>query len=177
MTTTHHPLIAHDSTPVSRHGLAQKLVERAIATTNDAAPTVARVALGGIIFPHGAQHSLGWFGGYGFSGTLGWMTGTLGFSTPAAVLGLIVEPLFPLLMLLGVGGRLTAAVLFGFMATAGSTHLQNGFFMNWFGSVPSGTEGFEYHLLTLALAAVVMIKGSGAFSLDRLIQARSVRSS
>lgn len=174
MTTSQHPLIVQDLAPASRGRLAE-LVERAISTTNDAAPTVARVALGAIVFPHGAQHSLGWFGGYGFSGTLGWMTGTLGFSTPAAVIGLIVEPLFPLLMLLGIGGRLTAAVLFGFMATAGSTHLANGFFMNWFGSLPSGTEGFEYHLLTMALAAVVMIKGSGAVSLDRLLQARRGR--
>jgi len=41
--------------------------------------------------------------------------------------------------------------------------------MNWFGKLPAGAEGFEYHLLVLALAAVVVVKGSGARSLDRLL--------
>ena len=56
-----------------------------------------------------------------------------------------------------------------FMAFAASTHLQNGFFMNWFGGMPSGAEGFEYHLLAVALAAVVAIKGMGSYSLDRVL--------
>ena len=53
------------------------------------------------------------------------------------------------------------------MAGAILTHAPAGFFMNWFGKLPAGTEGFEYHLLVTALAAVVVIKGSGALSLDR----------
>jgi hypothetical protein len=67
------------------------VARRALSTSNSAAPTVARVALGLILFPHGAQHALGWFGGYGFAGTLGWMTGTLGFPAPLAALGIITE--------------------------------------------------------------------------------------
>jgi putative oxidoreductase len=140
-----------------------------LATTRDPAALVARVAVGAIIFPHGAQHALGWFGGYGFSGTLGWMTGTLGFPAPLAALAIVVELLAPVALLLGLGGRLAAAGIAGVMLGAISTHLPSGFFMNWFGKLPAGGEGFEYHLLVVALCAVVAVKGSGSASLDRAL--------
>lgn len=140
-----------------------------IATRRESAPLVARVVLGLVMFPHGAQHALGWFGGYGFRGTLGWMTGTLGFPAPLAALAIVVELLAPFALVLGVGGRVAAAGIIGLMLGAASTHLPNGFFMNWFGAMKPGVEGYEYHLLAMALAAVVAIKGSGALSIDRLL--------
>ncbi len=140
---------------------------RAILATDDgAAPLLARVTLGVVMFPHGAQHALGWFGGYGFAGTLGWMTGTLGIPGPAAALAIVVEFVAPVALVLGLGSRLAALGLVGLMLGALSTHTANGFFMNWFGALPAGAEGFEYHLLVIALAAVVAIDGSGALSLD-----------
>ena len=132
-------------------------------------PTLARLAVGLILFPHGAQHVLGWFGGYGFRGTLGWMTGTLGFPASLAVLALVTEITAPVALVLGLGGRLAALGVIGLMLGAVSTHLSNGFFMNWFGSLPAGSEGFEYHLLVIALAGFVALGGSGAWSLDRLL--------
>jgi putative oxidoreductase len=153
--------------PLSAVARLRRHASRALSTPADPAPALARLALGAILFPHGAQHALGWFGGYGFVGTLGWMTGTLGFPAPLAALAITIELLAPLALLLGLGGRLAAAGLFALMATAASTHVANGFFMNWFGALPSGQEGFEYHLLAMALGAVVMLKGSGAWSLDR----------
>ena len=132
-------------------------------------PTLARQAVGLILFPHGAQHVLGWFGGYGFRGTLGWMTGTLGFPAFLAVLALVTEITAPVALVLGLGGRLAALGVIGLMLGAASTHLSNGFFMNWFGSLPAGSEGFEYHLLVIALAGIVALGGSGAWSLDRLL--------
>lgn len=177
MTTTHHPALsplsdattAKAAVPNAVTALARKLV----ATDRDHAATLARVAVGTIIFPHGAQHALGWFGGYGFSGTLGWMTGTLGFPAPLAALGIVTELVAPVLMVLGVGGRATAAALMVHMAFASSPHWSTGFFMNWFGAHAAGVEGFEYHLLAMALAAVVVVKGMGALSLDRLLGRRS----
>jgi putative oxidoreductase len=142
------------------------ITRRVVATTRDAGATIARLALGLIIFPHGAQHALGWFGGYGFSGTHAWMTKTLGFPAPLAALAILTEILAPFALVLGIGGRLAALGVFGIMLGAASTHWPNGFFMNWFGGLPAGTEGFEYHLLVMALAAVVIVKGSGALSLD-----------
>src|SRR6186713_886644 len=119
MTTSHHPSLAHHPIDGSSAGLPQRLaalLSETVSTERDSAATIARVSLGAILFPHGAQHALGWFGGYGFQGTLGWMTGTLGFPAPLAALGIVVELVAPVLMVLGLGGRLTAAALMVHMA-------------------------------------------------------------
>jgi putative oxidoreductase len=146
---------------------ARGLLGKLSATTKDVGSTVARLTLGLVMLPHGAQHALGLFGGHGFWGTHGWMTRTLGFPAPLAALAIVTELIAPVALLLGLGGRLAAAGIFAIMLGAVSTHVPNGFFMNWFGGLPAGSEGFEYHLLALALSAGVMIKGSGAVSLDR----------
>jgi putative oxidoreductase len=135
-------------------------------TTRDPVTTIIRLTVALVLFPHGAQHVLGWFGGYGFQGTFGWMTGTLGFPGGLAVVALITEITAPLALLLGVGGRLAALGVIGLMLGALSTHVSNGFFMNWFGTLPAGSEGFEYHILMIALAVVVLVRGSGAWSVD-----------
>jgi putative oxidoreductase len=173
-TIAHSPLASSSSSP--SNGRLADLWARVVRTNDDAAATVARVSLGLILFPHGAQHNLGWFGGYGFSGTLGWMTGTLGISAPLAVVGLVTELVAPVLLVLGLGGRVTALFTLAFMAKAGSTHFGNGFFMNWFGKLGPGSEGFEYHLLMMALAAVVAIRGMGALSLDARLFGRGATS-
>ena len=146
---------------------AGRALHTLVATEAAVAPLVARVSLGLLLFPHGAQHALGWFGGYGFAGTLGWMTGTLGFPAPAAALAIVVELLAPVALVLGIGSRLAALGVVGLMLGALSTHVANGFFMNWFGTQPAGSEGYEYHLLVIALAAVVTLAGGGALSVDR----------
>ena len=143
-----------------------------LRTDNDPAPALARVTLAAVIFPHGAQHLLGWFGGYGFHGTVDWMAGTLGFPATLAAVAVVTEFLAPFALLLGLAGRPAAVGIVGLMAGAASTHIANGFFMNWFGTLPAGTEGFEYHLIAIALAGVVVLKGSGALSLDRILTAR-----
>ena len=48
-------------------------------------------------------------------------------------------------------------------------HHQFGFFMNWTGGQKG--EGYEYHLLVLAITAFLMIRGAGAASADRLLSA------
>jgi putative oxidoreductase len=145
---------------------------RILRTTDDVAPLLARVTLGLVLFPHGAQHVLGWFGGYGFHGTLGWMTGTLGFPGPLAALALVTELAAPFALLLGFGGRLASLGIVGLMLGAASTHVANGFFMNWFGNLPAGSEGFEYHILAIALALTVVFEGSGALSVDGRVARR-----
>jgi putative oxidoreductase len=147
-------------------------LSRTLATSNDAAATVARVAMGLVMLPHGMQHALGSFGGYGFAGTVGWMTGTLGFPAPLAALAIVTELVAPVLLVLGLGGRFAALGIAGIMTGAILTHAPAGFFMNWFGKLPAGTEGFEYHLVVMALAAVVVIKGSGALSIDAVVSRR-----
>lgn len=147
-------------------------MHRLIDTKRDHVATLVRVALALAIFPHGAQHALGWFGGYGFKGTLGWMTGTLGFPAPLAALAIVTEFVAPVALLFGAASRLAAAGVVGIMLGAISTHAHNGFFMNWFGALPAGQEGFEYHLLVIVLCAVVMIAGGGAGSVDARLSRR-----
>jgi len=142
---------------------------RLLRTAPDPGPTLARITLALVFFPHAAQHVLGWLGGYGFHGTLQWMTGTLGFPAPLAALALVTELLAPVALLLGLGGRVAALGLIGLMLGALTTHWSNGFFMNWFGSLPAGQEGYEYHILAMALAGTVVLQGSGAWSIDRVL--------
>jgi putative oxidoreductase len=126
-----------------------------------------RVVLGVVFFAHGAQKLLGWFGGYGFHGTMG-MFEHMGMPAPVALLiicteffgglGLIVG-LLTRIAALGIGAEMIGAIFL--------VHLPNGFFMNWAGTQKG--EGFEYHLLTIATAAALLLRGSGAFSLDRTL--------
>ena len=148
---------------------------RLFETTSDGGALVARITLGAIMLPHGLQHAVGLLGGYGFSGTLGWMTNTLGFPAWLAAIAIATELVAPFALVAGLAGRVAAIGIIGIMAGAITTHAANGFFMNWFGSLPAGSEGFEYHLLAIGLASVVVLKGSGAFSLDRWVLARRAR--
>jgi putative oxidoreductase len=142
-----------------------------LATPHDWAATVARLVLGLVMFPHGAQKLLGWFGGYGFSGTMGFFTEKMGMPSALAAAVILIEFFGSLALVFGALGRLGAlgitAIMIGAIATV---HAHFGFFMNWYGTAPG--EGFEYHLLALALAAVVLVRGSGALSVDRALTAR-----
>jgi putative oxidoreductase len=144
---------------------------RVLGTSADFAPTVARVVLGAVMLPHGAQKLLGGFGGYGWSGTMGFLTGQAGLPWLVAALVILIESVGAVLLVAGLGGRIMAAGVAAIMVGAVATvHFANGFFMNWAGNQPG--EGFEYHLLAIALAVVVMLRGSGAFSLDRALTTR-----
>jgi putative oxidoreductase len=142
-------------------------------TADDKTSLGLRLVLAGVMFPHGAQHLAGWFGGYGFSGTFAWMTGTVGAPAPLAAVAIVAEFFAPLLLVVGLGGRVAAGLLAAILAVAATTHFSNGFFMNWFGA-KSG-EGFEYHLLGIAIALAIVVRGSGAFSIDRTLATRSSR--
>ena len=160
------------TTAARPRSIVRRSIDRLIDTPADLGATVARIAVALAIFPHGAQHALGWFGGYGFAGTHTWMTKTLGFPAPLAAVAITTELLAPFALLLGLGGRIAALGVAGIMLGAITTHFPNGFFMNWFGARAAGQEGFEYHLVVMALCAVVTITGSGRFSFDRSIARR-----
>ena len=151
------------------------MFRKIISTSADNGALIARVTVGAVLVPHGFQHALGLLGGYGFSGTLQWMTGTLGFPAPLAAIAIVVELIAPFALIFGLGGRLAALGIIGLMAGAASSHAQNGFFMNWFGSLPAGAEGFEYHLLAIGAAAAIVFNGSGALSIDRWLTSRWTR--
>lgn len=134
---------------------------------NDSAALIARLALGLVILPHGMQKLLGMFGGYGFWPTVEFFTGT-GIPAPVAVLIILGESFGALFLVLGLISRVSAAGIALIMLGAVLlVHLPNGFFMNWFGT--QGGEGFEYHILAIGLALIVILRGGGKWSLDTLL--------
>jgi putative oxidoreductase len=145
--------------------MMKNLLSNLLNTENDVAMLVARLVVGGVMFPHGAQKVFGWFGGFGFHGTMGFFTGVMGIPWIFALAAILAESLGSVALLFGFSTRLAAAAIAVNMVVAILTsHLQAGFFMNWFGNQKG--EGFEYHLLVLGLAAVLMIKGGGVASID-----------
>lgn len=152
------------------------MLEKVLHTEEELAPLVLHLVLGGVMFPHGAQKLLGWRGGAGVGGTLEFFTASLGIPPPLALLVVLVEFSASLALLVGLLGRLAALGIATVMAGAvWLVHRPHGFFMNWFGGRQG--EGFEYHLLAAGMALVLMLIGSGAFSVDRfLLQSRVWRS-
>jgi putative oxidoreductase len=120
------------------------------------------------MLPHGLQKTLGLFGGYGFTGTMGYFTGTLGMSYLVALLVIASESVGAIALIVGFLSRFCAASLVIVMVGAVyMAHWANGFFMNWFGNQPG--EGFEYHLLVVGLALTVVVGGAGRWSIDRAL--------
>jgi putative oxidoreductase len=149
------------------------MFRKLIATADDYGPTVARLVLGAVMLPHGLQKTLGWFGGYGFGATMSHFTGQAHLPWAVAFLDILIESLGSLMLLAGLLGRVGALGVIAVMAGAIATvHGKVGFFMDWNRNQPG--EGFEYHLLAIGLALVVLLKGSGALSADRALQRSAV---
>ena len=144
------------------------MFRKLIATDNDIATTILRLALGVIFFAHGAQKMLGWFGGYGFTGTMGFFTGVLHIPAVFAFLAIAAEFFGGLGLILGLLTRVASFGVFCNMIVAvAMIHHNFGFFMNWTGTQKG--EGYEYHLLLVAASAFLIIRGAGAASVDRLL--------
>jgi len=149
------------------------MLKRLVQTSDHMTDLVVRLALGIVFFPHGAQKVLGWFGGYGFDATLGFFTGNMGIPTVFALLAIAAEFLGSLGLIAGFLSRVAAFGIFCNMAVAvAMVHYKIGFFMNWGGKLPAGAEGFEYHILAMALAFAVMVRGAGPVSVDRFLADR-----
>lgn len=142
-------------------------MNKIIATdANNWTALIARLALGLTIFPHGAQKLLGWFGGYGFSGTMGFFTTQMHIPYIVALLVILIEFFGSLFLIFGFLSRLAAIGFIGiYIGAIALIHGANGFFMNW-NMVANQGEGWEYFILLFALAIIVLIKGSGKASID-----------
>ncbi len=132
---------------------------------------ILRLTLGLVMFPHGAQKLLGWYGGFGFDGTLGFFTEKMGIPWIIAFLIIMGESFGSLGLIVGFLTRFSAASIGVIMLGAITlVHLQNGFFMNWFGK--QAGEGYEYHLLVLGISIALTIIGAGRWSVDQQIAQR-----
>jgi len=138
-----------------------------LKTDQDFAVFVARIVLGFVMLPHGLQKLLGMFEGSGFTGTVDFFVGS-GIPYFVAVLIILGESLGAIGLILGFLSRLCAlGIAIIMLGAIFMVHLPNGFFMNWFGSAAG--EGYEYHILAVGLALVVLIKGGGMWSVDGAI--------
>ncbi len=150
------------------------MIKKLFKTENDTAIFILRLLLGIVFFPHGMQKLLGWFGGPGFSGMMHMFTTGMGIPALFAFLAIMSEGLGCLGLLTGLLTRVAAfGITVNMVVAVYMVHWHNGFFMNWFGAMtsagkPAG-EGFEYHLLAIAIGIALMIKGGGRWSLDRVI--------
>jgi len=143
-------------------------MRKLLATPNDLTLTILRLVLGVVFFAHGAQKVLGWFGGYGFTGTMGFFTHMMHIPALFAFLAIMAEFLGGLGLIFGLLGRVAAfGITCNMLVAILMVHARNGFFMNWSGQQKG--EGFEYHLLAIAICILIMVRGSGAFSADHAL--------
>jgi putative oxidoreductase len=148
------------------------MLRKLIDTESQIAPAVLRLVLGVVFFLHGAQKVLGWWGGGGFTATMsGFEQG--GIPAVFAFLAIAAEFLGGIGLILGLLGRVAAFGIACVMVVALNMTRPNGFFMNWSGQQKG--EGYEYHLLVLAMTVAIMIVGSGAFSIDLALSRHGTR--
>jgi len=151
----------------ARASLWQRASHAFFATPKDGTATLLRLALAATMFPHGAQKALGWFGGFGFSKTVGYFVAN-GMPAPLAALIIAAEFLGPIALVAGFFTRWSAfGIGLVMLGAVGMVHGQNGFFMNWMGNQKG--EGFEYFIPVIAIAVALMIKGGGRWALDRVL--------
>lgn len=146
-------------------------MKKIFQTNGNMASTVLRIVLGLIIFPHGAQKLFGWFGGFGFEGTMGFFTGTIHLPWIIGFGVIMIEFFGALMLIAGMVTRFIALlVIVNFAGIIFTSHIANGFFMNWFGN--QAGEGYEYHLLIIGMAGSLFISGAGKFSVDKLVHTK-----
>lgn len=137
--------------------------------SNNLTALIVRLTVGIVILPHGAQKLLGWFGGYGFNGTMGFLTGMVHLPWIIALLVILIEFFGALFLIFGFLTRIAAfGMIVTFIGILYTFHLQNGFFMNW-ANDPNAKQGFEYHLLIIGMSIALLIAGGGKASVDSII--------
>ena len=152
----------------------ETMLKKLISTDNDAATALLRLALGVVFFAHGAQKMLGWFGGDGFNGTIGSFTGTMHIPALFAILAIAAEFFGGLGLVVGLLTRVAAlGIAVNMLVAIATVHYHFGFFMNWVGTQKG--EGYEYHVLAVAMAVLLIVRGAGAASLDRALTVARTR--
>ena len=148
------------------------MLKRFLCTDDSLDPLILRVFLGLVMFPHGAQKLLGWYGGFGFDGTMNHFTQNMGIPWILALLVIVGESFGAVALIIGMCTRLAAFGIFCIMTGAiYMVHWPHGFFMNWFGK--QAGEGFEYHLAMIAISLALMLRGGGVCSIDGAICRKS----
>jgi putative oxidoreductase len=127
-----------------------------------------------VLFPHGAQKLLGWFGGFGFEGSMNYFTQDVGLPSIIGFAVIIIEFFGPIFLVLGLATRLWSLGILAVMAGIIITTFNDYFFMNWFGSQTA--EGYEFFLLAIGMALSLVISGGGKYSIDAIIGKGNLKS-
>jgi putative oxidoreductase len=148
------------------------MLRKIVNTNQDFTLTVLRLVLGVIFLAHGGQKVFGWFGGMTFGTTMNMFTQEMHIPAPLAFLAIMAEFAGGIGLILGFLGRIAAfGIICNMLVAIFMVHSKFGFFMNWFGNQQG--EGYEYHLLAIALAFAILVKGCGALSIDRALSGPS----
>ena len=139
------------------------MIEKLLHTDADYASTFLRIIAGLIVFPYGMQKLLGWFAGPGIGGTLKDLDSR---RIPSCIAWLVIvgQSFGSIALAAGFLGRIAAGGLFIIFTGALIVHSPEGWTMNWFGEKKG--EGIEYFVMLLSLLLIVIVRGSGAMSID-----------
>lgn len=143
-----------------------------LGTNNSTAPLFLRAFLALVLFPHGAQKLLGWFGGFGFDGTMHYFTHTVGLPSILGFLVIIIEFFGPIALIMGFATRIWSIAIAIVMTGIILTTFTDYFFMNWFGD--HKTEGMEFFLLTIGMSIGLVVSGAGWFSIDAFLTRQNI---
>lgn len=144
------------------------MLRKIVNTDNDFVLTILRLVLGVIFFCHGGQKALGWFGGQTLGASMNYFTQAMGIPTPLAFLAIMAEFVGGIGLIVGFLGRIAAfGIIVNMVVAIAMVHGKLGLFMNWLGNQKG--EGYEYHLLAIALGLAILVKGCGALSIDRAL--------
>jgi putative oxidoreductase len=154
----------------SGHELLAAVVSSRTATLPaDFGLVVARVGLAWIFIYYGGGKLFGAFNGPGIHRTAIYFSETAHLHPGGlfAVVGGVIEFGGGIALALGLGSRLAGIALFGDMVMAMIT-------VTWVTGINSSTSppGYQLNLALAVLALVVVIFGSGRFSLDALVERR-----
>ena len=138
-----------------------------LQTDNNFVYLFLRVVAGIIIFPYGMQKLLGWFDDFG--GGVGIKASLAQFKKkkiPSFIAWMVIigQSLGSISLIIGFAGRIAAAGNFLIFTGALFNHLPDGWVMNWIGKKKG--EGIEYFVMLLSILLIIIINGSGAFSVD-----------
>jgi len=147
-------------------GPFRRIAASILSTDSSRTLTFLRIVLGLVMLPHGLQKTIGWFGGPGYAGTMGFFT-SIGIPAFLGFLAIAAESAGAIALIAGVGTRIAALGILTNMIVAALMHRANGFFMNWSGQ--QAGEGFEYHILAIAIALILVVRGAGRWSVDRAL--------
>ncbi len=140
-------------------------------TSNSTAPLALRALLALVLFPHGAQKLLGWFGGFGFEGSMAYFTGEVGLPWAMGFLVIMIEFFGPLFLLVGFATRIWSLGILAVMTGVIVTTFNEYFFMDWFGTQKA--EGYEFFLLAIGMSLSLVISGSGRYSIDAMLKEKT----